>query len=551
MPIAVATIDELDPTLVTQTQAELTQLIRERHPEVDLSRGILATLLGYFAGGIAGGVDQTQIKRVQLGNSLLALNKNPESADPELADGVLSNWGAQRKTGVAAVGSVTIVLSSPAGAVISGNAVFTANSVNFQPTGVFTARPPGSTGLAANERALQPLGDGTYSFSIPLVATTPGVAGNIRRGVKMLPASIPGAYVMSYATSDFTSGSDTEINAELITRLQEGLSVQAWGGRTNILALLRAQPAFANTLAYSIIGYGNPEMSRDQHSIVPIGNGGRLDLYARTQGGPQTVALVKTATLVAKGAAGSTWQFAIGKDDAPGFYEVVQILKPADDPTMGGFAVTADIRGFDLSGDGVLPDVVTAVEAAYTRYQTAVIRFLDTETDVSELVVGSSTATYHVAVSGMPLVAELQTFVCGHEDRYLSGDTLVKAAVPCWLTLNFTIQQAAGETSPDLDAIRNRLTSLVNGLGFPGQLNASLIAETVHSFLTTRQALGPIEMQGRIRRPDGRTVYVRDKSILKIPADPGNMISGQTAIIILDPASIGVSVVTEGFSVSN
>jgi hypothetical protein len=116
----------------------------------------------------------------------------------------------------------------------------------------------------------------------------------------------------------------------------------------------------------------------------------------------------------------------------------------------------------------------------------------------------------------MPLIAELQDFIGGRDVRDPGGDVLVKAAVPCFLSINFDIEQAAGETAPDLTVIRNQIAATVNARDFPGQLHSSIIADIVHNYLTKRQALGPIDLHGRIRQPDGSIVYVRDKTILEI-----------------------------------
>lgn len=548
MGLKVTALAELDPDLVAQTQAELTQLIQERHPDVELTGGVMHDLVAYFAGGISGGVNQTEINRVLQSRSLLALDQNAALADDEeLADHIFSNFRVSRNDGTPARGEIAIVVTGSTSVIVAAGARFTASGVTFVADAAFTARPPGTTVTSDNERVLEPVSGDQYVFSIDATAVANGTAGNIRRNTRLTPTRSIDRYVTIYAATDFSGGTDTETNEEVITRLQQGIAAKAWSNRTNIVALIKEQPAFAQTLHYSIVGAGNPELLRAWHTIFPIALLGRCDIYARTTEIPKSITLRKTAVLVDVVAGGSIWQFNVAKEDAPGFYEVDQVLLPDSDPNLdSGFEVTSDVRGFDLTGDGFLPDIVTAVEAVYSPFQTAVIRFLDTETSTVSLAIGD-TAEYDVILATMPLVAELQAFLADRDVRDPGGDLLVKAAVPCFLSINFNIEQAAGETAPDVDAIRLAIAARVNSLDFPGQLHASIVADVVHNYLSRRQAVGPIEMHGRIRQPDGTMSYVRHSQVLELPEKPSEMTTGRTVALLLDAEDIGISVVTKGF----
>jgi hypothetical protein len=291
-------------------------------------------------------------------------------------------------------------------------------------------------------------------------------------------------------------------------------------------------------------------MERDQHTIFPVSMGGRLDIYARTDGQPTRRELTKSATLVSVGAGGSVWQFNITRDDFPGFYDVTQIIFPSDPVDTAGFEVTDDIRSFDMSDDTLptQPDLLSATEAFYTKYQTTVIRFLDTATDTTGMTPGTTKQDYKVVVRGMPLIKELQNFCMDYRWRNLASDIAVKAAVPCFLSINFDIQKGPESTTPDVNAIKNALVSEINALGFPGQLHASLVADVAHGFLEDRQAVGDISLHGRINRPTGTFQVIRSSDVLRIPDDPGNLVSGRTTVFILEENDIGISVITEGFT---
>jgi len=548
MALKLTSLSELSPSLVAQTQAELTQLMNERHPEVELSVGVFHDLIAYFAGGVAGAINQTEINRVMEGNSLLAIEENPLLADEEIVDRTLSNYMVTRKDGATSTGEITIIVTDNTTLVIGSGTTFTANGVIFNVDDAFTVRPPGSVLQGANERLLEALGDGTFSFTITATADDAGFAGNLPFGTGMVPDPIFARFVRAFSASDFAGGADVELNSDLINRLQEGVAAKVLNGRVNIKALFRDQDQFSESLHYSIIGFGNPEMERDQHWIWPISGGGRLDIYARTQPTPKIVSVTKTATLVATSEGHGVWQFSIDKDDAPGFYEVAQITKVTENPSdVGGFEITMDLRGFDLSGNGFLPDLLTAEEAAYTRYQTAVIRFIDTDTSIDMLTVGTATADYTVAISAMPQIAELQEFINDHDIRHLASDVVMKGAVPCNVSISCDIEQGPDETAPDLDAIANDIAATINAMDFPGQLHASIVSDVIHNYLTSRQAVGRITLQGNIRKPSGESIVIRDNHVLEIPESPGDLTTGRTTAFFVEAGDVGLAVVTKGF----
>lgn len=548
MPVQITSLDQLDEAVVSQLFEEASAMLREQHPEIELTRGPFRDLVLYFS-SVFSGVNQANIDLIRQSYSLKAIEANPLLADPELVDHVLSNHLIDRQPGVAAAGEVTIVVSAEVATVIPATSSFTANGRTFQPGAVYVGRPAGSQ-LGTNDRAMTDLGDGTFSFAVPLIDTDTGASGNIRRGTQMTPLATPENFVRAFASTDFTGGYDTELNAELTAKLRNGIAAKSAGGQSNWEALIKYQPAFARTLNYSIIGFGDPEQHRDQHVIWPGSNGGRVDIYARTALLPVATRLVLTATLIDIVADGSIWQFNIDRDMAPGFYLVERVIPTngVDDP---GYEITEDIRGYDLSRDATtaafIPDIVNNAEAAYTRYQTAVIKFHDTDKAVSGLTLGD-TAEYAVDILAMPLIAELQNFVGGRLARPRACDVLARAANPCFTTISFEVRRANSDPIPNIPEMQAQIANAVNSLGFVGQLHAALISGTAFGFLTGGQSLGRIEMFGRIRAPDGSWLSLRATDILKIPDNPDKSVTGNTTMFILDPADIDISVVAAGYS---
>lgn len=546
MALEISTLKELDTAKVDQMFQTFSQLMQERHPEVELTRGVFHDLVIYF-NAVLNSTVRENIDRVLASNSLLKISENPALADPALVDQVLSNYNLVRDNGRPAQGEATIVFSQPVATEIADTIVFSADGIRFVPATSFTALPPGSTAVEDNERVMIAVGDGTYAVNILLVAVANGVSGNIRRGTRLLPDIQPNNTAAAFAAVDFVNGADAPSNVDYIARLAPALAAKTIGSRQSYAAAILAQPGFSGIPHMSILGCGDPEQQRDQHSLFPISGGGKVDIYLQSHNAAQHRDHLLQAVYVGEGQNGTIWQVVLDRDAAPGFYEVVRVAQ-ALDTTSTGYDIVSDIRGVDLTDLDFVPDITSNVEGAYTRYQTAVIRFEDIDTPPGTLVVGESRAYYTVTTSSLPLVAGVQDYLSDKDTRARASDVLVKAAVPCFTTISLEIRKEANTPSPDIDAIKQAIVSAVLAQGFSGQLHSSTVASAVHKHLSGRQAVGAIDLFGRIRRPDGTTHYVRSNTMLQIPQDPDRLVTGRTTAFLTGVDDIAVSVVAAGFT---
>jgi hypothetical protein len=547
MSLQITSLTQLDPAKVESMIATLSQLMAERHPEVELTRGVFHDLVLYFDGVLNAAI-QENIDRVLRSNSLLQITQDPALADTAVVDQVLSNFNITRDNGTPAVGSATVILNAAVLTTISAAAQFTAEStgVVFVPTAEFTILPPNVIATAANERTMIPVGDGTYAATITLRAAAIGATGNITRGTKLSPNGALNNTSAVYATADFIDGRDASSNEEYLTKLSAGLASKTIGGRQNYAAAILNQAAFANTASLSIVGCGDPEQHRDQHSLFPISGGGKVDIYAQTNGYAQETEKLLTATYIGPAAVGTKWQIIIPRDVIPGFYEITRIAAPTS-TNVSGYEIVYETRNVDLSNLSFVPDILYVAEGAYTRYQTAVIQFEDTDTTTAGLTVNTTKKIYAVRALCMPLIAELQDFLSSRDVRARGSDVLVKAPVPCFTKIAFDIRKETTDATPDIPSIQRAVSDAVSKIGFSGQLHASVVSTAAHKYLTSRQALGSIDMFGRIRRPDGTMAYVRDNTLLVLPADYARGVSGRTTAFLTRPEDVAVSVVTAGF----
>jgi len=570
MPIEISSLKQLNPEKVQAMVATLSQLMAERHPEVELTRGVFHDLELYFDGLLNAAI-QENIDRVLQSQSLLRITQNPDLADTDIVDQVLSNFNLARDSGSPAVGYVTVVFNSDIRTEITTAAIFGVEDgdITFSPTQNFVVFPTDPTLVATepDQRKMVAVGDGTYAATITVIASAAGVAGNIRRRARLNSQGSISNVVDLYASADFIDGRDPATNAEYLTRLTTGLAAKTIGSRQSYIATIKSQPVFANTLHLSVLGCGDAEQQRDQHSLFPISSGGKVDIYAHTNAYAQEREHLLEATyvgpyspqqntdgqcdernLVGGTPTGTIWQVSIGRDLAPGFYEVIGIVNPAATLPVN-YSVLSDERNVDFSDFEFIPDILYLPESAYTRYQTATIRFVNTDIQPNPtLTPGQTKRLYSVTTAGLPLIAELQDYMAARETRARAADVLVKAPVPCFTKIAFEIRKNAADPTPDIDAIKTAVSAAVSGVGFSGQLHASLISTAAHQYLTKQQALGSIDMFGRIRRPDGSIAFVRDNTILQIPNDVARLVTGRTTAFLTSPQDISVSVISGGWT---
>lgn len=544
MAIKLATLTTLEQEDVDAKRTLLISRLQEYDPSLYLKRGALHDLLVQLHAVLLTAT-QDLIDQVRRSSSLDAIVKDPKLADDDIVDDVLSSLGLTRRKGTAATGQVTIVLSALVPVTIQEGATFVAGGQVFASDSAFSARTDKANVILETDRLIEPQGDDNYAFTIDVTAAEVGAGGRLARGTAVAPdAAIP-SFVRAYASDAFSGGTSEETNKELAARQAAGLSARTTASRTSISGLVADTEDFED-VKVSVVGYGDAEQQR-YHSIFPVSFGGRVDVWVMPQVYPASVTLTKKATLVGSEDSHGIWQCSIGRDDAPGFYEVSKVFIDGAEEEAG-YEVITDTRGVNITADDdidLIPDIDSAnpVEGAYSRFQTAsVIKFVDTDTDISNLTVGKSTASYEVVVSAMPLISELQEFLGGTSVMPAASDILVRAAVPCFLSINLTIEKQAGEDDPDAADIKADVVEAVAKIGFAGRLSVGTIAQAVQGNLSGKQTLAGVDMIGRIRRPDGTTKYIRSGSLLSVPDEPAKLVSQKTVAFLLTAADVDVTI---------
>ena len=364
MAVTPKALDALDATLVTSAINEVVQRIQEDNPTLDVSRGVFYELLVYYHSLLATRQD-TLISDYRRARSLLALEQDPDLADTDLVNDVLSNFRLDRKAGSLARGTIAVILSDNITVTFGRGAIFEAQGLQYTTTEVYTAKAEAAQINTTTDRLITATSDGRFMFTLEVQAANEGANYNLDKGTLIIPTSPPPTYVTSYATIDFTSGIAAETNAEVLKRLQEGIAAKTLSNRVNMAAFLRGVEAYSRVVGMSIVGYGDAEMLRDKHSIFPVAYGGRVDWYVRSENLPTTVQLTRTATrLAVDNNTAPVWQIALDRDAAPGFYEVRAVRPKGTSSISGTLPILSDTRSYDLPTTDFVPDLISADVAA-------------------------------------------------------------------------------------------------------------------------------------------------------------------------------------------
>lgn len=544
MVYEISSLDQLDATKVDTLLTQLTTQIQDNNSDLDLKRGVIHDIILYYHAVLEAAVREN-LDRYQSARSLQQIEADPTIADTTTVSDVLSNWGITRREGTKASGEVVIVVNASTSVTISAGAVFEASGMKFTSDNSFTSTSNPAAVTNVNDRFMTKLSDGNYLFTIFVTAESVGSASKLIANTLLIPNSTVSNYVTSYASSDFSDGTDTETNTELINQLQDGISTKSLSNRVNMRALLRSLSQFSTVTNQSIVGYGDTEMLRDKHSIFPLSFGGRVDWYIRGQIGLYTTSLLKEAVLVSVDSSGNgTWQFSLLKDDVPGFYEVKSILLSGETPTGSEtFTVTSDSRGLDLTDTGFVPDIKTQEEGAFTAYQTTTIQFVDTDTDASAMTPGDK-QDYSVNVVGTTHIKELQAYMGSRDVRSFGSDVLVKAPVPCFVQVSMTLNKSTGDSDPDVSSIKTAVAAVVNGTGFIGRLDGSRILEVVNGYIQNNISITDLDLLGRIFTPQYTTKWVRDGNSLVVSDDASSMVTAKTVQFFTDIADISINIKT-------
>ena len=532
-------LEDISPDAIEDAERYCTQLLQEAYPSLDLSSGrVIRELVVNTAALLVAGTRQ-DYDRMRRAMSPLEIIANPELADPEIVDSIYSNYRISRTAGTFARGSVAIIISERTTVAVPVDTVFDANGLQFELERAYVGVTTQDAVVSSGERLIEARPDGTYVFTVPVVAKEPGEEYRLLRGTRLTASPALTAVVDITVASDFEGGSAEETNEELVDRIQAAIAQPSFSGRSNTEAKLRE--ALPLLRAVSQVGFGDSEMVRDRRNIFQWSTGGKADIYVQTASVPTAVRITRECLY---DSASGAWQGIIGRDDAPGFYTVSAVVPRGTVEFAGSLPIVSEERGLDLSPE---TDWVHQVEdlrdGAYSRYQTAIVRFTDTPPEN-----GETAREYDFYLLRLPDIRTLHNLTIDRSERPECADMLIRAAVPAFTSVTLDVKTRSGTAKPDVNAIKRAVAARVNALGFSlGRLPVGLIIDAANSVLERggTTSVTPIDMTAMIYPPDtvpNERIVLQDIHELVIPNLPERGVSQRTTVFYLPVTSISVSV---------
>lgn len=505
---------------------------------LDFSRGVLRDLVlrpnSIFLQATSDHVDNIAASV----NPLLAFVS--DSTEPDVIDQMASFYGLSRYQAVAATGTIRVEISTDRSIVIARGTTFTTESgVSFTTPQVFAVRSSLSEVQTSSDRQLTQLNNGNYEFTLDAVAVNAGTSSHVPAGTKLTPsnASIP-ELIEAEALTAFDGGQNQETSQSLVQRLRRAYPAKSLSTRASIASFLSQPETIPELEAVSTVGFGDEEMLRARSGIPAA------DIYLRTTPLPTTLLVTKTATAVSVTEGGAaTWQVSIERDDAPGFY-AIRSVRLSDGRQL---QISNTELGYDdspIPGEAI-PRIMNVVDAAFSRFQTATVQAVGSSLDVNE----GDTQSAVVEVLYMPKIALAQTHVSSRAFRFVGGDTLVKAAIPTFVSVGITIHARPGSELPAASLVRDAVADFFNTAGFPSAMHLTRVATLVNGMLPESASVSSVEAVLNTVLPDGTIDRTRTTGQVHPPSRLDLGVSGRTTTFFCEPSSVIVTPYQENVSV--
>ena len=511
-----------------QTKTRLEAFTKESFPDADIAPGtVLSELLIKLAATLHNPIknDVTALGTAQYISDVLAATADTYST---VIDKIASNYDVTRNAGRKVEGVIKVVVESKRLYFLPAGFTFVQANLGFSYT--LTSKLevlPYDTELGANQVKLFQEG-GLYYFYVSVEAVDDTGKNNtqVTSGSKFTvgTGSTLSGFVYGEAYGNFSSGQAVETDIELIHRFREGLVNKSVVSPKSLLSVLRSE---FSTLKYlSVIGANDPEMARSKKNAFGISTFGMADIYVRTSDSLETAKIAATA--VVQPGDGTMWKIELNKSlDTgwpKGFYRVLSIA-PNTTGSSGTYPITSITYGSETRALYRNNTINDADDARFSVYQTASILF--------EMPAGSPSGML-VTVLYSPLIEDIQDFVISDDNRVACADYLVKAIIPCEISLKLRIHKKYPMNIPavPVDSIKKDIFTYINNLPLGEDIAVSRIIDICHNYDIKRvEMLEP--MTGIIQAGSGY-INISGRESLSIPTSYENGISKYTTAFFVN-----------------
>ena len=526
-------METIDATLV-----RCEAFIAENYPDVDISPGsVLSELVAKIAATINNELTNKGIDDLKQSKTVQDVLASESDTYSDSIDAIASNYNVYRNPGSKVLGNIKVEVAERRTYFVEKGFTFTQPNLNFNYITTLDYEITTGTVTSSNQLPLYQSGS-QYYFILPVEAEEVGeeaVAGNknntqvtnktrfeVGDGFNLT------GFVSAEAYGNFSGGKNKETDRELITRFKEGLSYKGLSSPKAMTSVFKdTYPEFRSL---SVVGANDSEVGRSKSNIFGISTLGMADVYVRTSQGIATIQkdtdgvnLVATRDVTQTG----IWKLKVLSGVVPGFYKVVSIAPKGSSSFTGTYVIKKTTYGYELPTLTRNNHISQAIDARYTKYQTCDIEF-----EYDSL---NSTEDFTVTFSYMPLVKDIQDYILSDDNRIISADYLVKAAIPCNVSIGLNLHKRSSSTSLPIADIKKDIFDYVNSIPFGEDLIVSNIIDICHNYDIKRVDL-PVTVTGTIWVPSttkDETIIISSQDVLTIPEQLDKGISKKTTTFFL------------------
>ncbi len=530
-------------------------LLQEQDPTLDISIGGPVDSLLVDGDVLVVARNDANTDRAYLVTQLQAIADGTVTVSDDEVDRLMAAYFLTRLPDDPAFGTVVFVVQLNQPYVFQAGYILRANGQTYQLSETFSVYPPGTTGVdfaiptnVVIEQAYDQETGYLYRFRLPIVATLPGAASVLVDGNRL---SVDQAFVgLGYvqAVTNFQGGTSVETNAEFVSRALQGpLAKTLGGGQNQIDALIQTYVPRADS---NSIGTGSPLMTRDRNNVFNIPVGGKIDIYAKSgaiaQRGWIVEAVVTDYTL-------QQARITLTRDQSGGVYRLSVLPLFITTPPTGitGNIVVDLITHAAWVGPEFNPEMPAEVDRAFSAHQIITIDITDTRQLPSLAYVVPMTSngqiitnSYEVSTEYQPGIIELDDALMDATVRPPGLDALVKAAVPCIVTLGIQAKKPVQYNGPTAAALAASIALGINEIAVETEsLDAYTIAALLQQASPTLVLLN-VAMTGLIYGQDGVNVAVAQVGQqLPVPLNLAGKFSGANVYFTTTPQLVTVTLI--------
>lgn len=520
-------------TTLNDVVSRMEAFVTESFPDVDISPGsVLSELLIKTAAQLHMEITESDIDSLSNTKSVNSVLASPTDTYSDIVDGIASNFNVDRNPGLKVTGVIKVTVSENRAYFLEQGFGFQQPllTFNYVTTQEYQIIEVGGVINAANQLPLV-AENNLFYFLVPVEADATGTETVNGKNDTLVPNRTPFAVsttasriptmVKAEAYGNFSGGQNKETDRELITRFKEGLSYK---GLTSPLAMRSVfSTAFAPAFkTLSVVGANDAELLRAKNNLFGISTLGMTDTYVRTSNTVQTASVVLGGVKIDS----TTWRITIpaywNNPIVPAGYYRIMTISPVDQGYSGTYVIKDITYGYDKPIVGRSNAVSSAADARYTKYQTSVVNF--------ECFEEAATKDFSVSFSYMPLISNMQDYVISDDNRIASADYLIKAIVPCHVTLSLRLYRKDPLVDLPVVNIKRDIFNYINNLGIGEDLVVSNIIDICHNYKVKRVDL-PVTVLGNIWVPSttkDQSIAIKSDDVLTIPNYPSLGVSNKT-----------------------